>query len=605
VSDASRRPLVRSLVRGRAGLFLATAGLAVLVPLAASTPVRAIPAVAAAVAAPDARVTLGTILPGGGGTAIGLGALLGLLVGVGVAAALLSLVQGTLVARLNARLAADVRIRLANHLLRQPPSYHQRVGPGPLLGALTADAEMIALHLGNLLPSAFGVVSGAVVWSWTLGGGLTGAGVAAESAALVVGAVFATLGAANGLAARLTGRRAGASQLRAQQARDAALGDLTEALQATDEIQANAAEEEEVERLAARVREMAARQERVAIWSTLGGSLTQVVVVVAVPALVVAATLLDAPASALAVVLPSLAFLQGAVGSATGLWTQVKMTRPSLDRAAALLAETPAIADRPGAAPLGEIRGAIHFETIRFAYPGTERTVLDGADFDIPAGRTTAIVGDGGSGKSTLLKLLLRFHEPDAGTVRLDGRDVRELPLRDLRRRVAMLGQHSRLFARSVRDNLRLGAPGAADDVLRAACRTAAAEPLLARLDGGLDAMIDPGAANLSGSERRRLALARVLARDPAVLLLDEPEVGLPQAMAEQLLRDVRAAARGRTCVMVTHRPDLLAADEVVFLAAGRVAARGTHDELVRTCVEYGKLLAQRRENGAGEGGGA
>jgi ATP-binding cassette subfamily B protein len=393
--------------------------------------------------------------------------------------------------------------------------------------------------------------------------------------------------------------------VRAQQARDAALGDLTEALQSTDEIQTNAAEEEEVERLARRVREMAARQERVAVWSTLGGSLTQVVVVIAVPALVVAATLLDAPASALAVVLPSLTFLQGAVGSATGLWTQVKMTRPALDRAAALLAEMPAIADRPGAAMPGEIRGAIRFEAIRFAYPGTERKVLDGADFEIPAGRTTAIVGDGGSGKSTLLKLLLRFHEPDAGTVRLDGRDVRELPLRELRRRLGMLGQHSRLFARSVRDNLRLGAAGAADDVLRAACRTAAAEPLLDRLDGGLDATVDPGAANLSGSERRRLALARVLARDPAVLLLDEPEVGLPQAMAEQLLQDVRAAARGRTCVMVTHRPDLLAADEVVFLAAGRVAARGTHDELARTCAEYGKLLAQRRESGAGEGGGA
>ncbi|MBI4914651.1 MAG: ABC transporter ATP-binding protein [Acidobacteria bacterium] len=603
MSGDARRRLVRLLVRRRAGLFVGTAILAIVVPVVASTPVRAIPAVAAAVTADDG-VGLGVVVPWGGGGMLSLGALLGLLVGIGLFAAVLSLLQGMLVARLNARLAADVRIRLTEHLLRQPPSYHQRVGPGPLLGALTADAEMIALHLGNLLPAAFGVVSGAIVWSLTLGGGLTGAGVATGAAALVVGAVFVVLGVTNGLAARLTGRRAGSSQVQAQQARDAALGAITETLGAADEIQANAAEEEETERLATKISEMAARQERVAAWGTLGGSLTQVVVVVAVPALVVTATLLDAPAAALAVVLPSLTFLQAAIGSATGLWTQVRMTRPSLDRAAELLAEKPGIVDPAGARPLLEVRGALRFRELRFAYPGAEKAVLDGADFEVAAGRTVAIVGDGGSGKSTLLKLLLRFHDPDAGAVTLDGRDVRDVPLRELRRRVAMLGQHSRLFARSVRENLRMGAGTVSDEKLRAACRTAAAEPLLAKLGGGLDAAVDPGAANLSGSERRRLALARVLARDPAVLLLDEPEVGLPQAMAEQLLKDVRAAASGRTCLMVTHRPDLLEADEVVFLSGGRVAARGTHDELARTCEPYGKLLARRRE-GAGEGGGA
>ena len=224
MTEGARRRLVRLLVRRRAGLFAGTALLAIFVPFIASTPVRAIPAVAAAVAAPDTGVPLSMLLPGGGGTTLGVGALLGLLVGVGLFAALLSLTQGMLVARLNARLAADVRIRLADHLLRQPPSYHQKMGPGPLLGALTADAEMIALHLGNLLPAGFGVVSGAIVWSLTLGGGLTGAGVATSAAALVVGAVFVVLGVTNGLAARMTGRRAGSSQLQAQRARDEALG---------------------------------------------------------------------------------------------------------------------------------------------------------------------------------------------------------------------------------------------------------------------------------------------------------------------------------------------------------------------------------------------
>lgn len=599
----TRRRFVRQVVRRRLGLFAGTTLLALLVPFIASTPVRAIPAVAAAAGSPTG-VPLAAVLPGGGESRLGLTALLALLVGVGLLAALCSLLQGTLVARLNARLAADVRVRLADHLLRQPPSYHQRIGPGPLLGALTADAEMIALHLGNLVPAAFGVAAGAVVWSLTLGGGLTGAGVPVGPAALVVAAVLGTLGLANGLAAWSTGRRTGASQERAQRARDVALGALTEALDGVEEIQAHAAEDQESARLGWRLREQARRQERVALWSALGGSLTQVVVVVAVPALVVAATLLDAPTAALAVVLPSLTFLQAAIGSATALWTQVRLTRPALDRAAGLLAETPAIAEPARPRPLEHLAGRVRFEAVRFAYAGAERPVLDGVDLEIPEGRVTAIVGDGGSGKTTLLRLLVRFADPDAGRVLLDGRDVRELSLRELRSRVALLRQHSKLFARSVRDNLRLGAAAADDDTLRAACRTAAAEPLLAKLEGGLDAMIDPGAANLSGSERRRLALARVLARNPSVLLLDELEAGLPQAMAERLLADVRAAVRGRTCLLVTHRPDLLQADEVVFLAEGRVAARGTHEELERTVEGYRRLLARRRE-AAEEGGEA
>ena len=597
----ARRRIVRAFVRRRLGLFVATTLLALLVPLIASTPVRAIPAVAAAVDAP-AGVPLGTVLPGGGDARLGLPSLLALLVGVGLFAALCSLLQGTLVARLNARVAADVRIRLAEHLLRQPPSFHQRIGPGPLLGALTADAEMIALHLGNLVPAAFGIAAGTVVWSLTLGGGLTSAGVPTGSAALVVAAVLAALGAANGLAAWLAGRRTGVSQQRAQAARDAALGALSEALDGVEELQANAAEEQESARLAWRLREQARRQERVALWSVLGSSLTQVVVVVAIPALVVAATLLDAPVATLAVLLPSLTFLQASIGSATGLWTQVRLTRPALDRAADLLGATPSIADPARPQPLERPAGRVRFEGVRFSYPGAERPVLDGVDLEIPDGRVTAIVGDGGSGKSTLLRLLVRFADPTAGRVLLDGRDVRELPLRELRGRVALLRQHPKLFARSVRDNLRLGAAGTNDAGLRAACRTAAAEPLLKKLDGGLDAMVDPGAANLSGSERRRLALARVLARDPAVLLLDELEAGLPQAMAERLLADVRAAIHGRTCLLVTHRPDLLQPDEVVFLSEGRVAARGTHEELERTVVGYRSLLAQRR--GAAEEGG-
>lgn len=588
-----RRKLVRRLLRRRAGLLAATALLALLVPLVASAPVRAIPAVAAVVAS-GGEASLGSLLPWTG-IHLAVGPFLGLLVVLGVAAAGMSLLQGMLAARLNAQLAADVRIDLAAHLLRQPPSYHQRAGAGTLLGPLVGDTEMIAVHLGNLLPAAFGVASGAVAWTLTLALGLSGAGLSTGTAAAVTAAVLGTLGAANVAAAWLTGGRAGRSQVRVQAARDAAIGAMAETLEGVEEIQSHGAEADESARLAERLRELARRQQVVAGWGALGNSLTQVVVIAAVPGLVAAVTLLGAPIAALAVVLPSLAFLQAAVGSATGLWNQVRLTRPSLERVGALLEETPAIADAPGAAAPGALAGRVRFEEVRFAYPGSDRAVLDGVTFEAPAGRTTAIVGDGGSGKSTLLRLLVRFLEPEAGRIRVDDHDVRDLPLGELRRRVALLGQHAKLFARSVRENLRMGAPAADEETIEEACRTANASPVVAKLEGGLETAIAPGAANLSGSERRRLALARVLARRPSVILLDEPEAGLPQAMAERLMADVRRATAGRTCLVVTHRPDLLESDTVVFLLEGRVAATAPHAELERVNEAYRALLAQRR----------
>jgi ABC-type multidrug transport system fused ATPase/permease subunit len=235
------------------------------------------------------------------------------------------------------------------------------------------------------------------------------------------------------------------------------------------------------------------------------------------------------------------------------------------------------------------VKGALGFRAV--VWRAGDRTVLDGVDLEVAPGESVAIVGAGGSGKSTLLRLASRLVAPAAGTVTLDGADVAALEIDHLRRRVAVLEQHPALFDRTLRDNLVLDDRAVAPDRLAAALRAAELDEVVARLPAGLDTRLAGGGA-LSGSERRRVALARVLLADPDVILIDELEAGLPQAQAESLLAAVRAATAGKTCLLVTHRPDLLAADRVAFLDRGRIVAVGRHDDLVASHDAYRALLS-------------
>ena len=239
--------------------------------------------------------------------------------------------------------------------------------------------------------------------------------------------------------------------------------------------------------------------------------------------------------------------------------------------------------------------GAIAFDNLTFTPPGAARPVLDGLSLDIPDGALIGICGRSGSGKSTLLRLLLRLDDAESGSIFVGGTDLRRLAPRDLPRVFAVLGQASRLLERSVEGNLALGfeqAPPA--EAMREALRRVdlaeLAEPEGAR---GLATEVRSMPPNFSGGEQRRLMLARMLLRDARVLVLDEPESGLPSATAEQLLRGVAEIAAGRTCVVVTHAPHLLRSTFNVVLDAGKVAGIGTHEELAATSEIYRALLAE------------
>jgi ABC-type multidrug transport system fused ATPase/permease subunit len=271
--------------------------------------------------------------------------------------------------------------------------------------------------------------------------------------------------------------------------------------------------------------------------------------------------------------------------------------REPLLRATSLLLELP---EAPRASPdpvsADAVKsGAIVFDNLTFTPPGAARPVLDGLSLDIPDGALIGICGRSGSGKSTLLRLLLRLDDADTGSIFVGGTDLQRLAPLDLPRVFAVLGQASRLLERSVEGNLALGfeSPPSAEAMHEALRRVDLAE--LATPDGarGLATEVRSMPPNFSGGEQRRLVLARMLLRDARVLVLDEPESGLPSATAEQLLRGVAEIAAGRTCVVVTHAPHLLKSTFNVVLDAGKVAGIGTHEELSASSDIYRALLAE------------
>jgi ATP-binding cassette subfamily B protein len=258
---------------------------------------------------------------------------------------------------------------------------------------------------------------------------------------------------------------------------------------------------------------------------------------------------------------------------------------------------TPPIADRPGGVDLVDPVGDVVFEGVRFGYDGREE-VLRGVDLRIRPGETVALVGRTGSGKSTLARLLPRFYDVDAGAVRIDGHDVRDLTLDSLHAAVGVVPDEAFLFSASLRDNIAYARPDANQSDVEAAAAAAGAAEFIARLPDGYDTVVGERGYTLSGGQRQRIAIARALLANPRVLVLDDAT----SAVDVEVERTIHAALQDllahRTTLVVAHRLSTIAlADRVVLLEDGRVVAEGTHRELLASSAAYVEVLAQ-----AGEG---
>jgi ABC-type multidrug transport system fused ATPase/permease subunit len=250
----------------------------------------------------------------------------------------------------------------------------------------------------------------------------------------------------------------------------------------------------------------------------------------------------------------------------------------------------PELTDAPVARPLPAGGGAVRFEGASFGY-GPERAVLTGIDLDVPAGRTVALIGPTGSGKSTLAALIPRYYDVTAGRVLLDGVDVRNLRLDELRRAVGVVAQEPFLFSASVRENIAYGAPGATEEQVRAAARMAQAEAFIEALPEGFETIVGERGYTLSGGQRQRVAIARAVLTDPRVLVLDEATASVDASTEREIQGALRAVMAGRTTFVIAHRLSTVAvADELVVLEEGRVVARGTHEDLYATSDVYREI---------------
>ena len=263
-----------------------------------------------------------------------------------------------------------------------------------------------------------------------------------------------------------------------------------------------------------------------------------------------------------------------------GLYANLASARASLVRVHELLDTPPAVLESGHPTRLESVDGALSLDGVRFGF-GRGGPVLDGVSLEIPAGQVVAVVGASGSGKSTVADLLVRQLDPDEGTVSLDGHDLRELSLTDLRRHVAVVDQSPFVFHASIGDNIRYARPDADEAAVREAVSAAALDALVARLPDGLDTVVGERGQQLSAGERQRVAVARAFLADPAVLVLDEATGALDPASEGELLAGFERLMRGRTTVLITHRLDLARrAGRVVVIRDGRIAQDGAPDDL-------------------------
>ncbi len=278
----------------------------------------------------------------------------------------------------------------------------------------------------------------------------------------------------------------------------------------------------------------------------------------------------------------------------SGAFSNVQKGTAALDRIEQLLTTPNTITEKPDAQPLPDFRQQIELRNVSFAYGN--RTVLQGINLTIPKGKTVALVGSSGAGKSTLADLVPRFHDVTGGQILIDGRDLRDCRIDDLRRLIGVVGQDPILFNDTLYNNITLGTGGATRERVEEAARIAHADTFISQKKEGYETMAGDRGARLSGGERQRITIARAVLKNPPILILDEATSSL-DTESERVVQDaISKLMQHRTCLVIAHRLSTVQhADEIIVLDKGQIAERGTHTQLMANNGIYSKLVAMQQ----------